>query len=92
MKWLNLYKFIIKSFDQLKKHNFDQLNFGQVIISPLNEFCETLENISQPFIQLKFWKHEMLNTLKYITSATFNWMEPWSKLFDAPAKFTYLEL
>jgi hypothetical protein len=25
---------IIKSFDQLKKHNFDQLNFGQVIIPP----------------------------------------------------------
>ncbi len=26
--------FIIKTFDQVKKHNFDQVNFGQVIISP----------------------------------------------------------
>ncbi len=26
-----MFKFIIKTFDQLKKHNFDQLNFGQTI-------------------------------------------------------------
>ena len=29
IKWSNMYKFIIKTFDQLKKHNFDQVNFGQ---------------------------------------------------------------
>jgi hypothetical protein len=26
-------KILIKTFDQVKKHNFDQVNFGQVIIS-----------------------------------------------------------
>jgi hypothetical protein len=31
--------FIIKTFDQVKKHNFDQVNFGQVIISPLQQLC-----------------------------------------------------
>jgi hypothetical protein len=25
-------KILIKTFDQVKKHNFDQVNFGQVII------------------------------------------------------------
>jgi hypothetical protein len=32
---IKYYKLIIKNFDQVKKHNFDQVNFGQVIISPL---------------------------------------------------------
>ncbi len=30
---MKYYKLIIKNFDQLKNDNFDQLNFGQVIIS-----------------------------------------------------------
>ncbi len=30
---MKYYKLIIKNFDQVKKHNFDQVNFGQVIIS-----------------------------------------------------------
>jgi hypothetical protein len=30
---IKYYKLIIKNFDQVKKHNFDQVNFGQVIIS-----------------------------------------------------------
>jgi hypothetical protein len=30
---IKYYKLIIKNFDQLKNDNFDQLNFGQVIIS-----------------------------------------------------------
>jgi hypothetical protein len=29
IKWSIMFKFIIKSFDQLKKHDFDQLIFGQ---------------------------------------------------------------
>ena len=29
-----MYKFIIKTFDQLKKDNFDQVKFDQVIIPP----------------------------------------------------------
>jgi len=29
---IKYYKLIIKNFDQVKKHNFDQVNFGQVII------------------------------------------------------------
>ena len=32
---IKYYKLIIKNFDQVKKHNFDQVNFGQVIISRL---------------------------------------------------------
>jgi hypothetical protein len=28
-------KILIKTFDQVKKHNFDQVNFGQVIIPQL---------------------------------------------------------
>jgi hypothetical protein len=31
-------KILIKTFDQLKNDNFDQLNFGQVIISPIEEY------------------------------------------------------
>jgi hypothetical protein len=30
-----MYKFIIKTFDQLKNDNFDQVKFDQVIIPPL---------------------------------------------------------
>jgi hypothetical protein len=30
-------KLIIKNFDQLKNDNFDQLNFGQVIIPPFKD-------------------------------------------------------
>jgi hypothetical protein len=29
-------KILIKTFDQVKKHNFDQVNFGQVIIPQLD--------------------------------------------------------
>jgi hypothetical protein len=29
---IKYYKLIIKNFDQLKNDNFDQVNFGQVII------------------------------------------------------------
>jgi hypothetical protein len=44
--------FIIKSFDQLKKHNFDQLNFGQVIISRVrlvNLAILSIANLSKLF-------------------------------------------
>jgi hypothetical protein len=30
---MKYYKLIIKNFDQVKKHNFDQLKFDQVIVS-----------------------------------------------------------
>jgi hypothetical protein len=33
---IKYYKLIIKNFDQLKKHNFDQVQFDQVIISLCN--------------------------------------------------------
>ncbi len=33
-----MYKFIIKTFDQLKNDNFDQVKFDQVIISREREF------------------------------------------------------
>ena len=46
---MKYYKLIIKNFDQVKKHNFDQVNFGQVIISPfkavIDYSTEVLVNI-----------------------------------------------
>jgi hypothetical protein len=40
---MKYYKLIIKNFDQVKKHNFDQVNFGQVIISPINQSYYTIK-------------------------------------------------
>jgi hypothetical protein len=34
IKWSNMYKFIIKTFNQLKNDNFDQLIFGQTTPCP----------------------------------------------------------
>jgi hypothetical protein len=42
---MKYYKLIIKNFDQVKKHNFDQVNFGQVIISQLID--RAIKNISK---------------------------------------------
>ena len=38
IKWSNMYKFIIKTFDQLKNDNFDQVKFDQVIIPHYKSF------------------------------------------------------
>jgi hypothetical protein len=42
---MKYYKLIIKNFDQVKKHNFDQVNFGQVIISLYKEVFQKLRKI-----------------------------------------------
>jgi hypothetical protein len=38
-------KVLIKTFDQLKKHNFDQLKFDQVIVS-LEFVCSEYKNLN----------------------------------------------
>jgi hypothetical protein len=58
---IKYYKLIIKNFNQLKNDNFNQLNFGQVIISRLF--------ISHNYVKIKknanyrFWSN-LLTTVK----------------------------
>ena len=49
--------FIIKTFNQVKKHNFDQVNFGQVIISHkkllmVTKITRTVEDIPKVILIL----------------------------------------
>jgi hypothetical protein len=46
---IKYYKLIIKTFDQVKKHNFDQLKFDQVIVSPKNVIEIVFKKLMEKF-------------------------------------------